>query len=429
MNKTSHLHSTHPMPQLIESIQNKQAEILRFLESYEEAKELPLYSSVDIRNAGFKMAVVDTNIFPAGFNNLCEHGLTDSVEFLRKAVLNRMPQCKNILIIAEEHTRNAWYLENVRILQQIIERAGFNVKIATFLTVQPSFCEKAHAIELETATGHPVKIHCFKKILADYEAGHQQFDLMIMNNDLTTGIPDVLKNAKVPIYPSIQAGWHSRLKSHHFDHTKDLIEEFAKILNVDPWIFSCLFSVVNNVNINQENDRTLLADTATDLLNNIKAKYKEHNISEKPYLVLKSNSGTYGMGVLPIEDAKDILTLNRKNRNKMYKGKSAQIIDRFLLQEGVSTIYNIEQEVSEACIYQIENNLVGGFYRSHAGKGQRDNLNAQGMVFKKMCPHLSKYGDCGVHHDVNVFDVYRILARIAAIAAHREIIRLEENVK
>jgi glutamate--cysteine ligase len=108
-------------------------------------------------------------------------------------------------------------------------------------------------------------------------------------------------------------------------------------------------------------------------------------------------------------------------------GKSSKVIERYLLQEGVPTIYNIDQEISEVCIYQIENNLVGGFYRSHASKGQRENLNSKGMDFKKMCPHLSKYGDCGVRHDVNIFDVYRILARIAGIAAHREIIQLEAN--
>jgi len=87
------------------------------------------------------------------------------------------------------------------------------------------------------------------------------------------------------------------------------------------------------------------------------------------------------------------------------------------------------QEISEVCIYQIENKLIGGFYRSHSSKGQRDNLNTRGAEFKTMCPHLSKYGDCGVHHDVNVFDLYRILARIAGIAAHREIIHLEAGKK
>jgi len=212
---------------MIERIRTHQQEIHRWLDSHERSKELPLYSSVDIRDSGFKLAVVDTNLFPAGFNNLCEHGLADSVKFMRKAILKRTPGGKDILIIAEEHTRNTWYLESVRILEQIISQAGFNVKTATFLTDQPSFCEGDACIDLKTATNETVRIYCFKKILAAYQEGKEHYDLIIMNNDLTTGIPEILQNSRIPIYPSMQAGWHARLKSHHFSHTANLIREFA----------------------------------------------------------------------------------------------------------------------------------------------------------------------------------------------------------
>lgn len=410
---------------LIERIKSNQEQIHDWLTSYEGSNELPIYSSVDIRDAGFKMSVVDTNIFPAGFNNLCEHGQEDAVNFMREAILKRGAKCKNILIIAEEHTRNTWYLENIRILQEISEKAGFNAKIATFLTVQPDFCEKTRFVELETATGQPVRLYCFKKILEDYKAGLEQFCLIILNNDLTTGIPDILKEAEAPIYPSIAAGWHSRLKSHHFAHTEDLLIEFAKMINIDPWLLSCQFKVIEDSNVNEETDRIRLADAANDLIKSIQAKYDEHQISEKPYIVMKSDSGTYGMGVMSIESPDDILSLNRKKRNSMSVGKSSQSINRFLLQEGVPTIYNVAEQVSEVVIYQIENNLVGGFYRMHGTKGHRDNLNSKGMTFQKICPHSSKYGDCVVHPDINIFDVYRILARIAGISAHREIIQLE----
>ncbi len=432
MEQTSIIPMTKTMIEILERIKQNQEAIISWLESHERSKELPLYTSLDIRDAGFKVSVVDTNLFPAGFNNLCEHGLADSVKFIKEAVLKRVPGCQNILIVAEEHTRNTWYLENIRILQQIIEQAGFRVRIATFLSIQPDFCDSAKYVELETATQQSVKVFCFKRILSEFEAGRDDIDLIILNNDLTTGIPEILKKTNVPIYPSIQAGWHARHKSHHFCIVNDLIKEFAKILNMDPWLFSCLFSVQDQVNINVDTDRQKLADLANDLFKRIAIKYKEHAIKEKPYIVVKSDSGTYGMGVLPVEDPAEILNLNRKERNKLYKGKSSQVIERYLLQEGVLTIHNIDHEVSEVVIYQIENNLIGGFYRSHSGKGERDNLNSQGMNFKKMCPHLKKYGDCGVHHDVSIFDVYRILARIGGIAAHREITQLEgtkENFK
>ena len=414
---------------MIERIRVHQEEIHRWLDSHERSKELPLYSSVDIRDSGLKLAVVDTNLFPAGFNNLCEHGLEDSVKFMREAILKRAPGGKDILIIAEEHTRNTWYLENVRILERIIVQAGFNVKIATFLTDQPSFCEGDACIDLKTAAGQTVRIYCFKNILAAYKEGKKHYDMIIMNNDLTTGIPEILRNARIPIYPSMQAGWHARLKSHHFSHTANLIREFAGLLDLDPWLFSCLFEVVDEVNINVKSDQEKLAEAASKLFKEIATKYKEHNIREKPYIIMKADSGTYGMGVLPVEDPSDIVNLNRKDRNKLYKGKSAQVISRYLLQEGVPTMYTIGHEVCEVCIYQIENNLVGGFYRSHATKGDRDNLNTQGVIFQKMCPHLKKYGDCGVHHDISVFDIYRLLARVAAIAARREIAYLEARSK
>src|SRR6204780_488046 len=111
----------------------------------------PFYTSVDIRDAGFKIAVIDTNLFPAGFNNLCEHGLADAESLIKKAILSRVPNAVDILIVAEEHTRNTWYLENIRILQEIITKAGFSAKIASFFINEPSFCaQAANAIELET---------------------------------------------------------------------------------------------------------------------------------------------------------------------------------------------------------------------------------------------------------------------------------------
>ncbi len=411
------------------TIKEKQKEIHEWLDSHEGSKEIPLYSSVDIRDSGFKVAVVDTNIFPAGFNNLCEHGIEDAIKYMKDAIDSRVKSCENILIVAEEHTRNTWYLENIRVLQDIIDKAGFHVLTATFLEVQPAFCQGAKYVELTTATGQPIKIYCFKTILREIQSGLKDFDLIILNNDLTTGIPDVLTKAHIPIYPSIQAGWHSRLKSHHFRHANELIKEFSGIIECDPWYFSCLDAVVDQVNINEESDRVKIMDMASDLFKRIAAQYRRYGLNEKPYILVKADSGTYGMGVLAVEDPKEILEMNRKTKNKLYKGKSSQVINRFLLQEGVPTIHHIDEQVSEVVIYQVSNNLVGGFYRMHADKTSRESLNSQGMGFKKMCPHLPKYGEGDIHQDMNIFDVYRILARIAGIAAQRETVDLEATKK
>ncbi len=199
MNNTINTMKPHII-ELIEKIRDRHHLIHQWLNNYEKTEELPLYSSVDIRNAGFKAAVVDTNIFPAGFNNLCEHGINDSVTFIREAIKKRAPHGQDILIIAEEHTRNTWYLENIRILEKIIKEAGFTVRIATFLTVQPSFCEQASSVDLETATGHPVKIYCLKKILKDKFGDSYIYKTFIIPGNHELGWSD-FKNKKLSNNP------------------------------------------------------------------------------------------------------------------------------------------------------------------------------------------------------------------------------------
>jgi len=90
---------------------------------------------------------------------------------IKKAILARVPNATGILIVAEEHTRNTWYLENIRILQEIITKAGFSAKIGTFFINEPTFCSQAaSAVELETATGQIVKVYCIKRIMEKIRA-------------------------------------------------------------------------------------------------------------------------------------------------------------------------------------------------------------------------------------------------------------------
>lgn len=50
------------------------------------------YSSVDIRNAGFKLAPVDTNLYPGGWNNLSAEMLPPAAQAARLALQRRAPQ-------------------------------------------------------------------------------------------------------------------------------------------------------------------------------------------------------------------------------------------------------------------------------------------------------------------------------------------------
>ena len=416
---------------IVDAVLNNHSKVDQWLTQLESNCNLPFYSSVDIRDAGFKMAFVDTNLFPAGFNNLCQLALKDACQTFKKAILHRVSNAKQLLMIIEEHTRNTWYLENVYVLEHLMKSAGFEVTIASFLTQEMTpKSEDAPYITLKTAKKNALNLYCLHTILEDIKTKKTVFDLIILNHDLTTGIPDILQQTQVPIYPSIQAGWHSRLKSNHFSVANTLLDEFASMIDIDPWFFSCLYTAVESVDINTGSDRERLHAAVKRLFETIQEKYDIHKIDKKPFVFLKSDSGTYGMGVMPIESPDDVLTLNRKSRNTLSKGKSSQSIGRFILQEGVPSIGTVDGLVSEVCIYQVANQFVGGFYRLNNKKNDRENLNSSGMRFKKMC--IGDRGECLYHHE-NINEcgvepdpktrVYHILARLAGIAAHREIVK------
>jgi glutamate--cysteine ligase len=61
----------------------------------------PLYCSVDIRNAGFKLAPVDTNLFPGGWHNLSPDMLPLAVQAAMAAIEKICPEAHNLLIVPE----------------------------------------------------------------------------------------------------------------------------------------------------------------------------------------------------------------------------------------------------------------------------------------------------------------------------------------
>ena len=119
---------------IIESvILDRQSRIESWFRSQWRKTPAPLYASVDLRNAGYKIAPVDTNLFPAGFNNLnpvfeslCIQAVQSALERLDRPV-------DRVLIIPENHTRNMHYLENLAILQGTFEKAGFETRVGSLL--------------------------------------------------------------------------------------------------------------------------------------------------------------------------------------------------------------------------------------------------------------------------------------------------------
>ncbi|HIE40886.1 MAG TPA: glutamate--cysteine ligase, partial [Thiomicrorhabdus sp.] len=94
------------------------------------------------------------------------------------------------------------------------------------------------------------------------------------------------------------------------------------------------------------------------------------------------------------------------------------------VQEGVYTYEEVEGAVAEPVVYMIGSHVVGGFYRVHTGKKATDNLNSPGMHFEPLSfeescvmPDKTQTPDASL----NRFYAYGVVARLALLAAAREI--------
>ena len=154
-----------------------------------------------------------------------------------------------------------------------------------------------------------------------------------------------------------------------------------------------------------------LEEKAEELFSAITQKYEHYGIKEKPFLIMKSNSGTYGMSVMPIFDAKELRNLSRKKRNHMSSSKGGGKVSSVILQEGVYSFESFKKNVCEPVIYLIGSSVIGGFYRVNS-KGVTENLNSPGMYFDPFI-FLNSEEDSKIY-------VYGVVARLSMLAATLE---------
>src|SRR4029450_4063562 len=120
-----------PLQALEQRILGRMPDIERWFRTQWQEHAVPFYASVDLRNAGFKLAPVDTNLFPGGFNNLNPAFLPLCVQAIQAAVERVCPDARGILLVPENHTRNTYYLRNVATLAGILRQAGMRVRIGS----------------------------------------------------------------------------------------------------------------------------------------------------------------------------------------------------------------------------------------------------------------------------------------------------------
>ena len=380
----------------------------------------PFYCSVDVRNAGFKLAPVDTNLFPGGFNNLTPEMLPLAVQAAMAAIEKICPEAKNLLLIPERHTRNAFYLMSVQRLMRVFHQAGLNVRLGTLDD------DVKAPTRLPLPDGTELTLEPLQRVRG--RLGLKDFDpcTILLNNDLSAGVPKVLQNLHEQyLLPPLHAGWSVRRKSRHFQSYEEVAKKFAKLLGMDPWLINPMHAHCGKVDFAASEGLDCVRANVEAMLTKIRRKYKEYGINEKPFVVVKADNGTYGMGIMTVRDLKDLDEPSRRTRNKMSVVKEGLPVTEVIIQEGVPTYERMNDAVAEPVVYMIDRYVVGGFYRVHAERGIDENLNAPGSSFAPLAfadaHHLPRMGEKPGVSPPNRFYMYGVIGRLAMLAASYEL--------
>lgn len=410
---------TGPLLELEKHFLDNATAIERWMRTQWQEHLPPFYGSTDLRNSGFKLAPVDLNLFPGGFNNLNDAFMPLCVQAAQAAIERICVGATAILLIPENHTRNQFYLQNVAKLVSILRLTGLEVRLGSLLPeiTAPTVVELANGSSL---TLEPLERH-------GRRLGLKNFDpcAVLLNNDLSAGIPAALEGLHDQwVIPPVHAGWHARRKSNHAAAYDRVTKSFGAAIGIDPWRINPAWDTCSGLDFHARTGEQELADKVAAMLDDIRAKYKEYEVSDEPFVVVKADAGTYGMGVMTVKDAAELIGLNRKQRNKMSVVKEGLEVHDVIIQEGVHTFETVNNAVAEPVVYMMDHYVVGGFYRVHTQRGRDENLNAPGMHFEPLAFEAPcSLPDCNQGPDAppNRFYAYGVVARLALLAASVEI--------
>ena len=256
-------------------------------------------------------------------------------------------------------------------------------------------------------------------------------DLVILNNDLAGGRPPLLEGLTQPLVPPLAMGWSRRRKSVHFSYYQQVAAAFSAHIGLDPWRIDPLFRDCGEIDFMKHSGEECLVHNVDVLLSAIQRKYDEYGIAARPFVFIKADSGTYGIGVMTAHSSEEVKDLNRKERTWMATTKEGQKVTRVIIQEGVYTRETWEdtQAVAEPVVYLIGSCVVGGFYRVHTAKAADENLNAPGMHFEQLSfdvPPTAAPMDRTFSAGPDRFYAYGVIGRLALLAAGREIAALTQ---
>ncbi len=394
-------------------LDKKRDEVLAWLSAEQKKVPVPIYASYEIRDNGVKASVIDSNLFPAGFNNLAPQAKKHAAAAFRD-YLSQVTEEEDMLIVPEAHTRNLFYLSNLHALQSMLFEAGYRATIGTIRE------DVEEVLTVRDHEGHELVLERMENRDGCLQTRSFRRGIIVLNNDFSVEEPPLLRGVRNPIMPPIGLGWLHRRKYNHFRHFCALTKELGKAMGFDQWLICPITHQVDDIDFKSGKGIDKVAEEVENVLSLMRKKYEEYGIKDTPQVFVKDNSGTYGMGIVTARSGEDILSLNSDARRKMSRGKQRSPITSVVVQEGIATKHKSNGGTAEPVLYAVGGSVVGGFMRVHDEKDELANLNAPGAKFDVLLADDLTRPIINYVKDEEHLSLYRILARLACIAIGKE---------
>lgn len=375
----------------------------------------PFYCSVDLRNAGFKLAPVDTDLFPHGFNHLTPEMVPLAVQAAMAAIEKICPEAKNLLLVPQDSTQS-FYLDHLQRLVEVFTMAGLNVRLGSW---DP---ELVAPRRLALPDGGELVVEPL--VRSRRRLGLKNFDpcTILLNHDLAGGVPAQLRGVHEQyLLPPLHAGWVTRRKSRHFQSYEEVAKKFAKLLGMDPWLITPMMGATGRLEAEGGRGLEAAKASADALLARLRRKHKEYGIGEKPFVVVKADDGSGGAGIVTLRDPAELDDASR--RAGLFAGGRA--VREVLVQEGVATHERINDAVAEPVVCMLDRYVIGGYYRVHAERRADENLAAPGSAYVPLAfaegHRLPRPGVKPGASAPNRFYMYGVIGRLAMAAAAYEL--------
>lgn len=394
---------------------NLVSQIRELLDKKVPLRQRPFACSFDLRINDKKAFVVDANFFPAGWHRFPFPKKSEWVVNQRRVKsFFHWTGDESIAVVPEHHIQNEEYLHNLAWLHNFFECCGFRTFIMP-ITDDGSIARKMVMDNIfGPCQGTPLTYFPYECRKNQLVVEGVRMDFALSQYDGSKSELKLSKTVDLPFYPPHFCSWQHRRKHQYFESYHRFVSDVERELGQDLSSYRFKydsFTVQKDVKVPvTEHWDKVIAWVARTIVQPVDAGY----------WILKSDHGTYGLGVEVVSADEPIESWPVRKIKRFRHGRHNMPVLGLVLQEGIPSSVKIAGKVAERVDYYFLGENFSHFFRMHGQKSALENLNRPGAEYVLTAPGMSLA-------DKNRLDIASILAFGGVCTEYLDILKEEER--